>query len=608
MKTATAVALVGVLVFPGLVLAQANTASLLNLSTNAVVSNFVVGSNPQGVAWFGNSVAFVTNEDDNSLVRLDMTTSPPVVNHTFSGFPANFLPNAVAVNPAGTRVIVSGDGTNLYILDVATTPFTIIDTITVVADAGGVAYYSNGTRAIVANESNVLFLDVTTVPAVVTTVALGNQAHGVAVNAAGTRAVVSIDTGGLQVLDLTTNPPSLVGSVVGPLVADPLGVAISPNGTRAIYAQESQPVSAAIVVDITGPTPSVVATVPLAILSPSAVAFNPATGTALIAGDDGVAVLNAPYTAVNGTITHPGRRGATSYSIAVNPAGTSALVLHEDPFFCPYPIDFGDVAVNTTKTIAETCQNTGSGPITVNSVSVSAGFGVNGVPTLPLVLPAGATITFNVTFNPSITGTQTGTLDVTADTFSSSVSLSGNGAVASAAVLQSAASRMVHGAAGMFDLPLSLVVPPSVNHNPTTEPRQGAVHTIVFTFDKPANAATVSVNEGTATPGAPTFSGNDVVVALTGVTNQQYVTVGLTNVTSTDGSMGGTGSVRLGFLTGDVNQNRVVTVADLGLVNAQLAQVVTAANFLKDVNASGTLTVADKGITNANLTKALPAP
>jgi len=66
--------------------------------------------------------------------------------------------------------------------------------------------------------------------------------------------------------------------------------------------------------------------------------------------------------------------------------------------------------------------------------------------------------------------------------------------------------------------------------------------------------------------------------------------------------------VRLGFLLGDVNQNRVVTLSDLGLVNAQLAQAVTAANFLKDVNASGTLSLADKGVTNANLTKALPAP
>ena len=86
------------------------------------------------------------------------------------------------------------------------------------------------------------------------------------------------------------------------------------------------------------------------------------------------------------------------------------------------------------------------------------------------------------------------------------------------------------------------------------------------------------------------------------------MTISLTNVASADGGTGGSGSVRVGFLLGDVNQNRVVTLADLGLVNAQLAQVVTAANFIDDVNTSCTLTLADKGMTNANLTRALPAP
>jgi hypothetical protein len=169
--------------------------------------------------------------------------------------------------------------------------------------------------------------------------------------------------------------------------------------------------------------------------------------------------------------------------------------------------------------------------------------------------------------------------------------------------LMSAVSRRVHGAAGTFDLPLS-----AVPTNPTTEPRQGPAQMIVFTFDKPINSAIATVTEGTALAGAPTFSSNSVTVGLTGVNNQQYVTIALTAVAGTDGSTGGTGSVRVGFLAGDVNQNRVVTLADLGLVNAQLAQSVTASNYLKDVNASGTLTLADKGITNANLTKALPPP
>ncbi len=169
--------------------------------------------------------------------------------------------------------------------------------------------------------------------------------------------------------------------------------------------------------------------------------------------------------------------------------------------------------------------------------------------------------------------------------------------------LQSAVSRKVHGAAGTFDLPLS-----AVPTNPTTEPRQGPAQTIVFTFDKPITGATVTVTEGTATAAAPTFSGNDVIVSLTGVTDIQYVTVALSGVTSADGGSGGTGSVRVGYLAADVNQSRAVSIADVGLVNSVLSQAVTAANYLKDVNASGTLSLADKAIANGDLTHALPAP
>ena len=67
----------------------------------------------------------------------------------------------------------------------------------------------------------------------------------------------------------------------------------------------------------------------------------------------------------------------------------------------------------------------------------------------------------------------------------------------------------------------------------------------------------------------------------------------------------GTGSVRVSFLAGDVNQSRVVSLSDVLQVNAQSAN---AANFLKDVNASGVVTLADKFVVNANLTNALPPP
>ena len=168
----------------------------------------------------------------------------------------------------------------------------------------------------------------------------------------------------------------------------------------------------------------------------------------------------------------------------------------------------------------------------------------------------------------------------------------------------SAASRRNHGGKGPFELALALS--PS---NPTTEPRMGPDHTIVFTFDHPVSSATADVTEGIATISGMSASGNTLLVNLGGVADRQYVTVRVSNVVTADGSLPGVaGSVRIGMLAGDVNQSRVVTLADLGLVNAAQTQPLTAANFHLDVNANGALTVSEKAIVNANLTHALPAP
>ncbi len=173
-----------------------------------------------------------------------------------------------------------------------------------------------------------------------------------------------------------------------------------------------------------------------------------------------------------------------------------------------------------------------------------------------------------------------------------------------APVLQNVVLRRVHGGAGTFDLPVSPVL-----LNPTTEPRAGPAHQLVFTYDKPLSSGVVGISEGVATVGAGSgIFGSTIVIALTGVSNAQYVKVSLSSISSADGGTGGIGEARVGFLEGDVNQNRVVALSDVGLVNAQLAQFVTAANFLKDVNASGSLSIADKGLTNAKLTTSLPAP
>jgi hypothetical protein len=45
-----------------------------------------------------------------------------------------------------------------------------------------------------------------------------------------------------------------------------------------------------------------------------------------------------------------------------------------------------------------------------------------------------------------------------------------------------------------------------------------------------------------------------------------------------------------------------------GLVNAQVAQPLAAANYLRNVNATGTLTVAEKAIANGHVAQPLPTP
>ena len=85
--------------------------------------------------------------------------------------------------------------------------------------------------------------------------------------------------------------------------------------------------------------------------------------------------------------------------------------------------------------------------------------------------------------------------------------------------LYGAMSRKMHGAVAYW-LPLGLV--PT---NPTVEPRSGPAHQIVLTFNKPISAGTASIAAGIVTAGTQNISGPDLVFDLSGVIDQQYVTV-----------------------------------------------------------------------------------
>jgi len=163
--------------------------------------------------------------------------------------------------------------------------------------------------------------------------------------------------------------------------------------------------------------------------------------------------------------------------------------------------------------------------------------------------------------------------------------------------LVSAASRLTHGAAGAFDVNMPLTGTSGV------ECRSATTYNAVFTFDSPVTSGQVTVLSGTATVGAISFSGNTMTAQLTGVTNAEVLTLRTQNING-DGQLHG--DVPFGFLVGDADASRLVAKPDLTLVQNQVNQPVTSANFREDINADGRIKPADGNIVKADRGHSIP--
>jgi hypothetical protein len=159
--------------------------------------------------------------------------------------------------------------------------------------------------------------------------------------------------------------------------------------------------------------------------------------------------------------------------------------------------------------------------------------------------------------------------------------------------LLSAESVMTHGSAGTFGVNIPLGAR-------GIEPRLGSGsgagrnYTIVAHFDRPVNGGTASMS-GSGTAGPVTFNGNDMIVQLTNVTDQQTVTLTLNNVTTPGGGPLGTATLQIGFLSGDANRNGTVNATDIGQMKNVSGAAATAENFTADVIVNGTINATDIG-------------
>jgi hypothetical protein len=173
--------------------------------------------------------------------------------------------------------------------------------------------------------------------------------------------------------------------------------------------------------------------------------------------------------------------------------------------------------------------------------------------------------------------------------------------------LISAVSRKSH-AGTPFDINLPLAGGPGV------ECRTGGAsknHTLVFTFNSPVVAgnavATSSLGAGNGSVlGSPTFSNNTMTVNLTDVTDQQKITVTLSNVTDTSAQVLSSAAVSMNMLLGDTNGNKSVNAGDVAQTKGQSGATATAANFRTDTNVSGSISAADVGQVKANSGHSVP--
>jgi YVTN family beta-propeller protein/autotransporter-associated beta strand protein len=256
---------------------------------------------------------------------------------------------AATVRPAMTRAALLGgvwlgalaafatddahaqQGPFLYVPNQGSNSVTVIDTPTNTTVPPATAVQSQPTTAAVRGDeslvyvtnsnSNTVSLINTANNTVVATINVGANPLGVAVSPDGTRAYVTnngLASNSVSVINTATN--TVVTTING--FGLPSGVAISPDGTRAYVTN----IGTNNVSVINTATNTVVATVPVGSV-PNAVAFSPDGTRAYVAnngslGTNGVSVINTGTNAVVAIIDV----GANPNGVAVSPDGTRAYV------------------------------------------------------------------------------------------------------------------------------------------------------------------------------------------------------------------------------------------------------------------------------------------
>ena len=168
--------------------------------------------------------------------------------------------------------------------------------------------------------------------------------------------------------------------------------------------------------------------------------------------------------------------------------------------------------------------------------------------------------------------------------------------------LVSVVSRKTHGSAGTFNVDLPESGPPGI------ECRSGGVtndYTIVFTFTNNISVQGATVTTGAGGVSSFSFTGNQVTVNLTGVTNAQTIVVTLASVN--DGINSSDVQATMRVLLGDVDGSGRVDSTDVFQVRGATLQNANSSNFRLDIDESGRVDSTDVFITRQQTLTSTPS-
>lgn len=304
--------------------------SVVNTSTNAILTTIPVGDFPEGVSVSSdNSKVYISNQNTNNVSVIS-----PASNTVIATISVGNSPNDLILSPNGSRLYVCNYlGASISVIN--TTTNSVVATIPVTGNPSGIAITNDGSKVFVSHvfDDKITVINTTT-NSVATTFTSSVRPTGMRVSPDGTKLYVCCIFSSL-VRVYSTITFAQLGTI--PVAEGPGNVALSPDGSKVYVA--SSLVDAITVADAT--TYSVIATIPMAAF-PSGLSVTP-DGSKLLVG-------RADFTTGGLTVISTATNSIQA-NVAIGVAAYSSGNMMPLPY-CPAP-----APVNTTPSGALTVCN-----------------------------------------------------------------------------------------------------------------------------------------------------------------------------------------------------------------------------------------------------------